>query len=71
MKVVAGFVLGWIVLAVAALLVVYSGSYDVAASKPENTITAWLFSTTMRVSGADFRAGSGGGTDQVGQLRDR
>ena len=50
MKVVIGFILGWVVLAVAALLVVYSGSYDVAASKPENTITAWLFSTTMRRS---------------------
>ena len=50
MKVVTGFILGWVVLAVAALLLVYSGVYDVAASKPENAITAWLFSTTMRRS---------------------
>ena len=50
MKVVTGFILGWVVLAVAALLLVYSGVYDVAASKPENAITAWFFSTTMRRS---------------------
>ena len=71
MKVVTGFILGWVVLAVAALLVVYSGSYDVAASKPENTITAWLFSTTMRRSvahHADAAATPGPSTeDQVRQ----
>jgi mono/diheme cytochrome c family protein len=50
MKVVTGVILGWVVLALAALLFVYSGVYNVAASKPENAITAWLFSTTMRRS---------------------
>jgi len=71
MKVVIGFILGWVVLAVAALLVVYSGSYDVAASQPENTITAWLLSTTMRRSvahHADAAATPGPSTeDQVRQ----
>ena len=57
MKVVTGFILGWVVLAVAALLLVYSGVYDVAASKPENAITAWLFSTTMRLCGTPRRCG--------------
>ena len=50
MKIVTGFILGWVVLAVGALLFVYSGVYDVAASKPENTIIGWLLSTTMRRS---------------------
>ena len=66
MKVVTGFILGWVVLAVTALLLVYSGVYDVAASKPENAITAWLFSTTMRRSvarHADAAAVPGPSTD--------
>jgi mono/diheme cytochrome c family protein len=50
MRVVTGFILGWVVLAVAAYLLVYSGVYDVAASRPENAVTSWLFSTTMRRS---------------------
>jgi len=50
MKVVTGFVLGWVVLAVAALLLVFSGFYNVAASKQDNPIIAWLLSTTMRRS---------------------
>ena len=59
MKLVAGLILGWLVLAAAGLLFVYSGVYDIAASKPENPVAAWVLSTAMRRSVAHYAGPAG------------
>jgi mono/diheme cytochrome c family protein len=50
MKVLTGFILAFVAFALAALLVVYTGTVNVAASKPENTVITWLLHTAMRRS---------------------
>ncbi len=48
MKYAIGVALTLLVLAVAALAVLYGGRYDIAASSPHTALEQWLFSTTMR-----------------------
>ncbi len=47
MKFIAGFVAALVAIAVAALAVMYTGSYNVAANAPDNPIVAWYSSNTM------------------------
>jgi mono/diheme cytochrome c family protein len=47
MKFIGGFVVGLIAVAAAALLIMYTGSYNVAASVPDNPIVEWFLSNTM------------------------
>jgi mono/diheme cytochrome c family protein len=47
MKFIAGFILALLVVAGAALLVMYTGSYNVAANAPDSPIVEWLLSKTM------------------------
>jgi hypothetical protein len=68
MKFVAGFVVALIAVAAAAVLIMYTGSYNVAASAPDNPIVEWFLSNTMvhsvisqAKSGAVDRQASTGG----------
>jgi len=68
MKVVAGFILAVVAIALGGLIVIYGGLYNVAASKPVGAITAWILSTTMRRSveqHAEPRAMSTQGSDEL------
>ncbi len=47
MKFIAGFVVALIAVAAAALLIMYTGAYNVAASVPDNPIVEWFLSNTM------------------------
>ena len=47
MKLVVGFVVALIAVVAAALLIMYTGSYNVAASAPDNPIVEWFLSNTM------------------------
>ena len=47
MKFLAGFVVALIAVAAVALLIMYTGSYNVAASVPDNPIVEWFLSNTM------------------------
>lgn len=57
MKFIAGFIAALLVVAGAALLVMYTGSYNVAASAPDNPIVEWFLSNTMAHS-VTSRAGA-------------
>lgn len=46
----AGLALAVLLTLAAALIVVYSGAYDVAASKPHSDVVRWSLDTTMRRS---------------------
>src|SRR5262249_30730111 len=50
MKFLLGFVTALIVLAIGAVVVAYSGVYNVAAGAPEPGILQWFLSTTMHHS---------------------
>jgi mono/diheme cytochrome c family protein len=60
MKFAAGFLTAFLVIAIAALVLVFSGAYNVAATEPHTAFVRWLFSTTMHrsveVRGTDIRA---------------
>jgi mono/diheme cytochrome c family protein len=47
MKFIAGFIVALLAVAAAALLIMYTGSYNVAASVPDNPIVEWFLSNTM------------------------
>jgi mono/diheme cytochrome c family protein len=47
MKFVAGFIVALLIVAGAALAIMYTGSYDVAANVPDNPIVEWYLSNTM------------------------
>jgi cytochrome c553 len=47
MKFIAGFIAALIAVAAVALLIMYTGSYNVAASDPDNPIVEWFLSNTM------------------------
>jgi mono/diheme cytochrome c family protein len=57
MKIVLISLLTIVALIVAGLAVSFSGIFNVAASVPENAITAWFLSTTMRRSVAQHASG--------------
>jgi mono/diheme cytochrome c family protein len=46
-KFIAGFVVALAIVAGAALVIMYTGSYNVAASVPDNPIVEWYLSNTM------------------------
>jgi hypothetical protein len=46
-KFIAGFVVALVIMAGAALAIMYTGSYNVAASVPGNPIVEWYLSNTM------------------------
>jgi hypothetical protein len=46
-KFIAGFVVAIVIMAGAALAIMYTGSYNVAASVPDNPIVEWYLSNTM------------------------
>lgn len=46
-KFIAGFVVALVIMAGAALAIMYTGSYNVAASVPDNPIVEWYLSNTM------------------------
>ena len=47
MKFIAGFVVALVIMAGAARAIMYIGSYNVAASVPDNPIVEWYLSNTM------------------------
>ena len=47
MKFIAGFVVALVIMAGAAHAIMYTGSYNVAASVPDNPIVEWYLSNTM------------------------
>jgi mono/diheme cytochrome c family protein len=47
MRFIAGFVVGLIAVACAALVIMYTGSYNVAADAPDNPVVNWYLSNTM------------------------
>jgi len=47
MRFVAGFIVALIVVAGAATLIMYTGSYNVAANVPDNPVVDWYLSNTM------------------------
>jgi mono/diheme cytochrome c family protein len=47
MKFIAGFVVALIAVACAALVIMYTGSYNVAADVPDNPVVDWYLSNTM------------------------
>jgi mono/diheme cytochrome c family protein len=47
MKFIAGFIVALLIVAGAALAIMYTGSYDVAANVPDNPIVEWYLSNTM------------------------
>jgi|SRR5436190_23729418 mono/diheme cytochrome c family protein len=47
MRFIAGFVVGLIAVACAALVIMYTGSYNVAANVSDNPIVDWYLSNTM------------------------
>lgn len=47
MKFLAGFIVALLAVATAALLIMYTGSYNVAAAVPDNPIVEWFVSNTM------------------------
>lgn len=50
MKLLAGFVLGLVTLALASVIYVYSGFYNVAAVEPHAPLTQWALTTAMQRS---------------------
>jgi mono/diheme cytochrome c family protein len=50
MRIVAGFVLAIIVFGIAALGVIFSGAYNVAATAPHTRVSAWFLDTAKRRS---------------------
>lgn len=50
MKYLAGGVAALAILVIAAVAVILSGAYDVAATTPHNGLTHWVLTTTMRHS---------------------
>jgi hypothetical protein len=59
-KFIAGFVVALVIMAGAARAIMYTGSYNAAASVPNNPIVEWYLSNTMihsvTISGATFQA---------------
>jgi mono/diheme cytochrome c family protein len=47
MRFIAGFLIALIAVACAALVIMYTGSYNVAANVPDNAIVDWYLSNTM------------------------
>jgi hypothetical protein len=47
MKFIVGFVVALIAVASAAVLIMYTGSYNVAADAPDNPVVDWYLSNTM------------------------
>jgi mono/diheme cytochrome c family protein len=47
MRFVAGFIVALIAVACAALVIMYTGSYNVAANVPDNPVVDWYLSNTM------------------------
>jgi hypothetical protein len=47
MRVFIGFILCLIILAIAAVIYIYSGSYNVSVSNKDEGITGWIMETTM------------------------
>lgn len=50
MRVLLGFVLGLIAVAVAGLIYIFSGSYNVAATVPHGWLDGWVLNTVMETS---------------------
>lgn len=50
MKVALGILITLLVLAIGAIVYIYSGSYNVAATDPHNWLERWVLMTTMRKS---------------------
>ena len=50
MKLLAGFVLAFIILALAGVGYIYSGFYNVAAVVPHTPLTNWALNTAMQRS---------------------
>jgi mono/diheme cytochrome c family protein len=47
MKFIAGFIAALLIVAAAALAIMYTGSYDVAANASDNPIVEWYLTNTM------------------------
>jgi mono/diheme cytochrome c family protein len=47
MKFIVGFIVALIAVACAALVIMYTGSYNVAADAPDNPVVNWYLSNTM------------------------
>ena len=47
MKFIVGFIVALIAVACAALMIMYTGSYNVAADAPDNPVVNWYLSNTM------------------------
>ena len=47
MKVLGGFILCLLVIAIGGLIYIYTGSYDVSVKNSDEGITGWILSTTM------------------------
>jgi len=47
MRFIAGFIVGLIAVACAALAIMYTGFYNVAADAPDNPVVDWFLSNTM------------------------
>ena len=58
MRFIAGFIAALIVLALAGLLYMYSGAYNVAASVPDPKFMDWILATTMQRSVAKHAQGT-------------
>ena len=56
MRFIAGFIAALIVLALAGLLYMYSGAYNVAASVPDPKFMDWILGTTMQRSDSSQNA---------------
>lgn len=50
MRILAGILIGWILVVAAGAAYIYSGLYDIAATKPHNPLVRWAFDTTMERS---------------------
>ena len=50
MKFASGFLAAMVLIILVALAVPYSGVFNVAATEPDNPVTAWFLSTTMQRS---------------------
>ncbi len=57
MRFLQGFIAALVILALAGLVYVYSGAYNVAASVPDPKIVDWALSTTMQRSVAQHAQG--------------
>ncbi len=66
MRFIAGFIAALIILALAGLIYMYSGGYNVAASVPDPKFVEWMLATTMERSVAKHAQG----TNAPAQLTD-